>query len=113
MANRVRNTIPEGIDRVERERERNMRSAMREAVLFVQQAAQRITPVDTGNLQNSAFSEVESPKLGRVGFQAAYAAAVHEAPRLRSPKGVPQFLRVAMDRSATEVRSILKRRLRS
>jgi|SRR5690606_808377 len=42
-----------------------------------------LTPIDTGNLANSAFIDTQSNKSGargRFGFTAAYAAAVHEMP---------------------------------
>jgi hypothetical protein len=54
---------------------------MRRAVLFLRRLSQKVVPVDTGNLKNSAFTNVEwhGPKIvGAVGYGAAYAVFVHE-----------------------------------
>lgn len=48
----------------------------------------RFTPVDTGNLRASAFSEVQGGEFVRIGYTAAYAPFVHES--MEKHKGQPR-----------------------
>lgn len=89
-----------GIENVQR----NMKAALEEisgarthravyAILSQGQArAATMTPIDTSNLMNSMFGpqifRAQSKMTGRVGYTAAYAAAVHDAPG--KLKGLPR-----------------------
>lgn len=69
------------------------------ATLLVKREAMKITPVDTGNLVNSAFSNVMvkgKDIVGTIGYTAAYAAAVHEmieSKSIKGPGGMVEFQR--------------------
>ena len=52
----------------------------------LQGKAQKLTPVDTGDLQGSAYSEVENLE-GTVGFTEIYALRQHEEMDYNHPKG--------------------------
>lgn len=95
--------------------------------------AKEITPVDTANLINSEFSDIQKKPEGmtlRVGFTAFYGAYVHEMPgtlkgqprahfgktregvefgggtgrgKYWDPKGEPQFLRKGFERDGKDV----------
>ncbi len=55
-----------------------------EAGLMLQRQAQKLSPVVTGNLKASAYTEAWRHQMGpavEVGFTAVYAAVVHENPR--------------------------------
>lgn len=57
--------------------------AIYSALFIIGAASAKEVPRDTSTLVNSQFREVEAKGgmvLGRVGYSAAYAAAVHEAP---------------------------------
>lgn len=59
----------------------NSERAVTEVLIIGQGYAAAMTPVDTGNLINSQYREVHTGPNGiegRVGYTAAYAAAVHE-----------------------------------
>lgn len=60
--------------------EKKARRAVAEACIIGQQYAVMLTPVDTANLINSRFIEIQNTPsgfTGRVGYTANYAAAVH------------------------------------
>jgi len=88
--------------------------------------AAAMTPVDTSNLINSRFRFIEhtaSGLKGRVGYTAAYAAAVHAAkgtlkgqdrPSNRGkywgPDGEPQFLEKGFERDGlADIKAAIKR----
>lgn len=57
------------------------RAGMRAAVMIVQRRALHYTPIDTGNLRGSQWTDVitrAGTVTGRVGYGAAYAIYVHE-----------------------------------
>jgi len=61
---------------------RRCKGSLRTATLLVRRTSQLKTPVDTGNLKASAFSEVYQDGemiWGGVGYTASYALWVHEA----------------------------------
>ena len=61
-------------------------SELVDITLDLQGRAQRLAPVDTGDLRGSGFSEVEDLD-GTVGFTAPYALRQHEMVEARHPKG--------------------------
>lgn len=87
--------------------------------------AQQMTPRDTSNLVNSQYapqiSQRQSRTSGQVGYTAAYAAAVHDAPgtlkglpralgkgRYWDPNAEPQFLTKGFDQLMPSIPAILK-----
>lgn len=89
---------------------------MRRAALVVRRAAQLLTPVDTGNLKNSAYTEV-TVSLRRgvgaiIGFTAAYAIWVHENLDAHHVVGQARFLATALVEKAREVFEIISRGIR-
>ena len=60
------------------------KAGMRRALLLIRRKSVPITPVDTGNLRNSIFTEVHQSSgeiSGTIGYTADYAAEVHETPK--------------------------------
>ena len=88
-----------------------------------------LTPIDTGNLANSAFIDHRVGKasvFGRFGFTADYAAAVHGMPgtldgqpRSRAgagnywdPNAEPEFVEKGFDRNKATFDEIVKRNMK-
>lgn len=74
------------------------RGGMRKALLIVRRDSVKLTPVDTGNLRNSAFTEVEEEGgqiSGVIGYTADYAAEVHETDK-NYKRGQWKFLETAL-----------------
>lgn len=98
-----------------------------EAGLVLQRASQKRTPVVTGNLKGSAYTEAWKSGIGpavEVGYMAVYAHLVHEAPNagklghLNPPEG-PQiysnvgenkFLEKAVNAKRLQMLEIIKKR---
>ena len=62
---------------------KNVERGFIKAGLFLQRKSQKVVPVDTGNLRNSAFTRLQGHNQGKnskvfVGYTAAYAIFVHE-----------------------------------
>jgi hypothetical protein len=97
------------------------RGAMREAVLLVRGRSQRLTPVDTGNLKGSAYTEVSakiSSVTGVIGYQAFYAVYVHERVQhgsrsqrfnVQHKTGQAKFLETALKESERDIVDIYDR----
>lgn len=67
-------------------------------------AAQKRTPVLTGFLQNSGIVvEVGKPLAVEIGFNATYAAAVHERLELTHTQGQSKFLESALREDGPEI----------
>jgi hypothetical protein len=65
---------------------------LKKAGLFLQRESQKLVPVDTGNLKNSAFTRATGKGFDTeviVGFTAEYAIYVHEAVGMKL-KGQPR-----------------------
>lgn len=125
---RVVNQLPEFITRQERRASR----AVTQAVIRVGSELAHTVPVDTSTLLTSQYRHLlmdGTRIVGRIGFTAEYALAVHEAegklkglPRPRrdgkdrgvfwGPSGQPQFLKVAGDLAKPDVDAIIKGALR-
>jgi len=75
--------------------------------LMLQGEAQKLTPVDTGNLRGSAFPSIQEMSGAveetknrvsiTIGFNAEYAAAVHENLEIRFRNGTAKFLSKAVE----------------
>jgi len=81
-----------------------------EAGLQVQRVAQERTPVDTGNLKNSAFTRKEGEMSVLVGFNAAYAVFVHENLEAKHPTGQAKFLESALRDNRDAILRIIQER---
>ena len=86
---------------------------MAKATLLVKNKSQEICPVDTGNLINSAFTDVElkgSKVVGTIGYTAAYAPFVHEMTdaKFKKPKAKAKFLEDPLKENTQEILKILK-----
>jgi hypothetical protein len=88
------------------------RSGLWQVGLTVQRASMIKTPVDTGNLKGSAYTEPPIMKPGaflvEVGYTAAYAPIVHEVDR-NYRSGQWKFLQTALEETRSDVLTILKR----
>ncbi|MEW5725093.1 MAG: HK97 gp10 family phage protein [Thermodesulfobacteriota bacterium] len=89
---------------------------LREAALLVKNRAVKITPVDTGNLRNSAYvemGEVGPKTVAEIGYTASYAPFVHEInKRYRAPGTGWKFLETALKQSVADILAIIKKRAR-
>lgn len=92
------------------------REGLLQAALFVESEAVPITPILTGTLRNSAFTDItapgQTPPIARVGYSAEYAAAVHEMPEeynYTSPGTGPKFLQRAISENVQEILGIIRR----
>jgi hypothetical protein len=89
-------------------------AGMRQACLLVRRRAQKKTPVDTGNLRNSAYTDVEGQgdnTVGRIGYTAFYAPYVHEIDKnYRAPGTSWKFLELAIKESTRDIIDIIKNR---
>jgi hypothetical protein len=89
-----------------------------EAGLMVKRRAQQYTPVDTGNLRSSAYTEAYTTILGHsveIGYTASYAVFVHEMDpaRLRRPlRGNARwkFLETALKELEPDIIRVIKER---
>lgn len=89
------------------------RSGIRAATLHVKSKMLPITPVDTGNLRNSAFTRIEDDggePVGVVGFTAAYAPFVHECVEceFQAPRAEPRFLARTLQRERDEIQRLIR-----
>lgn len=86
------------------------------AGLFIQRKAQKLTPVDTGNLKGSAFTKIRykrgKPKV-IVGFSASYALRVHEDLNMRHTNGRAKFLEVAIRNNRARAMKMVKKEVDS
>jgi len=79
------------------------------ACQLVKGESQKLCPVDTGNLINSAYVDIrqttEGRVIGEVGYTAAYAAFVHEnvTAHFQKPTAEPKFLEKAITRNGKEI----------
>jgi hypothetical protein len=98
------------------------KGGMYKSVLLVKGKAIKLTPVRTGNLRQSAYSDVFLRKMGNeivgeIGYQAAYAPFVHEMTVSRSgnpirwtkPGTGPKFLERPLKSSTKQIIQILER----
>lgn len=100
-------------------------STLTDVLRIAQGYATLMTPVDTANLRNSQYRDITPIReglRGRVGYTAAYAAAVHDAPGTLMGKprengrgnywddqGEPEFLSKAFDEGEAEIKAAIKR----
>jgi len=83
---------------------------MHAVALAVKGTALPLTPIETGNLRGSWYSEVKAQgdNIGvEVGFGASYAVYVHERTELHHPVGQAKFLEEALKRETKNILQIL------
>lgn len=101
------------LDKEARKIEKLTMAGLMEAGLRVQAVAQQRTPVDTGNLKNSAYTRKQGELGVTVGFSAAYAIFVHEDVEARHTTGQAKFLESALRDNREAIRQILLRSARA
>jgi len=90
------------------------RAGMREAALIVRRRSQELTPVDTGNLKSSHYTEAFDTPRGpgaEIGCTAAYAPFVHEIDK-NYTVGQWKFLETALKEKGKEILEVIKKRAR-
>lgn len=101
-----------------------------EALLVIDASSALLTPIDTSNLINSRFIQVQKLPggvFGRMGYTAEYAAAVHGAPgkyvgkdeprdsndpsrgNMWDPKAEPEFLTKGAEMARADIDRVVKR----
>mgnify|MGYP000645025530 CR=1 FL=1 len=83
-----------------------------QAALLIKREAQEKTPVDTGNLKNSAYTDSEGGNnpAAVIGYQASYAPFVHEDLEARHDNGEAKFLEKAVNENQDRIPEIIRRR---
>ena len=114
---RVKGVPGKGIEAARKRIEQAFSRGLVKAGLFVQRESQKIVPVDTGNLKNSAFTrKFGSGRLTVVviGYTAAYAIFVHEDDQARHKEGKEyKFLEKAVRRNVRKINEIVALEMRA
>jgi len=121
MAITAQRTTITGLDKVLRNLNREItgirnrsKAGLREAALVVRRRSMQLTPVDTGNLRASAYSEVFDTVKGpaaEIGYMAGYAVYVHEINK-NYTVGQWKFLETALKEKQHEIVEIIRKRAR-
>lgn len=112
---RLVNNLPAFVSTTQQRAVRGMTQAM---VLGASEAA-ALTPIDTSNLLNSQYRDVQQVGeqiRGRVGYTADYAAAVHDPDnpqRFRRASAEKEFLRKGFDRAEPNIAAVLAGSIRT
>lgn len=87
------------------------RAGLMKAGLLVRREAQKLTPIDQGNLRASAYSGLDpiAARYVEVGYTAHYAPYVHEDLEARHEVGQAKFLEEAVARKRKEVLEVMRR----
>ena len=107
---RIENRLPQFIDSVERKAARGMTQAL---ILGAAEAS-AMTPIDTGNLLNSQYRNVQRKGgglVGTVGYSADYALPMHDPDNpqnFRRPSARKEFLRLGFERAEPNIRAVLR-----
>ena len=112
----------EEIQRIEKNLKKEIRKIKKvtyqgifQACELVRGRAMEKTPVDTGNLKNSAYTKMDAghgtsaKPTGEVGFTAKYSIYVHENLEARHPTGEAKFLEKALQESEKDIVKIIER----
>jgi Zn-dependent metalloprotease len=84
---------------------------LREAALLVKADAMKQTPLKTGNLRGSAYTQnagTKSEPSVEIGYTAAYAVYVHEIAENKHPIGNWKFLQYALQNSVARTLEIIR-----
>lgn len=115
MSVRVTNNLPQFVSATERKAAR----AMTQMLVLGASEASVLTPIDTSNLLNSQYRQVQSARggvVGTVGYTAEYALAVHDPDNkqnFRRPSAMKEFLRIGFERAEPNIWAVLKGVLRT
>lgn len=92
--------------------EKRTQAGMWRAAMMIKRYSMQLTPVDTGNLKGSAYTQAitirRSPAI-EIGYTAAYALYVHEIDRTHKSPTQWKFLETALKEKRKEVLEILAR----
>lgn len=111
---RVTNRYPQFADDVQR----RAAGAMTQVLILGTSESAALTPIDTSNLLNSIYKDVqrEGSKLtGRVGYTAEYAQAVHDPDNLqtfRRAAAEKEFLKKGFERALPRITALMRGVLR-
>lgn len=106
---RITNNLPQFIGRVQTKAARGMTQAL---ILGASEAS-ALTPIDTSTLLNSQYKNVESQAgriVGKAGYTAAYAAAVHDPANkqnFRRAGAEKLFLKHGFENAEPNIRAVL------
>lgn len=120
MATIAKSLVITGTDKVLRNLNREImgirsrsKAGLREAALVIRRRSMELTPVDTGNLRGSAYTEtfdgVEGPGA-EIGYTAGYAVYVHEIDKSYTV-GQWKFLETALKEKSHEILEIIRKRV--
>lgn len=110
MAARIINRLPQFVDQVQAKAARGMTQAL---VIGASEASV-MTPIDTSNLLNSQYKQVERDGdriVGTVGYTAEYALAVHDPDNpqnFRRASAEKEFLKKGFEQAEPNIRAVLK-----
>lgn len=82
--------------KVQSDMEKKRKTALNHIGIIVKADAVKMTPVDTSNLRNSAYIDVDGSERVLVGYTAAYAPYVHEDLEATHEVGEAKFLEKAI-----------------
>jgi hypothetical protein len=107
---RIVNRLPQFID----SRQRAGARAVTQALILGASEASVLTPIDTSNLLNSQYRDVDvnGPAIrGRAGYTAEYALPVHDPnnpQNFRRASAEKEFLRKGFERAEPQIRAVVK-----
>lgn len=110
MAARIVNHLPQFVAA----RQRAGARAVTQALILGASEASVLTPIDTSNLLNSQYRDVDqrgATVRGRAGYTADYAGPVHDPDVkqvFRRPSAEKEFLRKGFERAEPQIRAVVK-----
>jgi phage tail sheath protein FI len=113
--NRIVNRLPQFIA----QRQALAARSMTQALILGASEASTLTPIDTSTLINSQYRAVEkvgSKVVGRVGYTADYALAVHDPDNkqtFRRASARKEFLKLGFERAEPNIRAVVKSGLKT
>lgn len=112
---RITNRLPQFTETVQR----RAVAGMTKALVLGASEASVLTPIDTSTLLNSQYRQVDQTGdriVGRVGYTAEYALAVHDPANpqtFRRASAEKEFLRKGFERAEPNIRAVLKGAIRT
>jgi HK97 gp10 family phage protein len=103
MAIKGVNEVIANLKRVQLELEKKRKTALTRIGVIVKGDAVKNAPVDTGNLRNSSYFDVDGSEKVFIGFTASYAPFVHENLEATFKKGGPKFLEKAVKQNPSRI----------
>lgn len=109
MATKITNHLPQLIADIQRRGAKGMTQAL---ILGASEASV-MTPIDTSNLINSQYRNVEmdgAKIVGTVGYTAEYALAVHDPENkqvFRRATAEKEFLKLGFERAEPNIRAVI------